>query len=88
MGLGFGLAMEDEMAGAPYFYLAGYASKGSIDYKNLPELGLGRWETEGNWKGAILPLSKLAQLEEQEIKVAISFYLKLAIGWFVKSSVI
>lgn len=59
IGIGFGLAMEDEMAGQPYFYLAGYPSQGAIDYSELPRLPRGRWEIEKQWKGAILPLDEL-----------------------------
>ena len=30
LGIGFGLAMEDQMAGAPYFYMAGYGLQNQI----------------------------------------------------------
>lgn len=61
IGLGFGLAMKDEMAGGAYFYFAGYSLESSpIQYKKAEPLRFGRWETGENWKGAILPVSELA----------------------------
>lgn len=58
-GIGFGLAMEDSMAGQSYFYLAGYASGTEIDYKNLAGLSDGQWITNGAWKGSVLTLDRL-----------------------------
>lgn len=59
IGIGFGLAMEDKVAGQPYFYLAGYLNQGAIDYSELPRLSGGRWDVGKQWKGAILPLDEL-----------------------------
>lgn len=59
MGIGFGLAMADDMAGGPYFYLAGYLSDGEIDYADAAPLDAGEWKT-GTWKGAVLPLTDIA----------------------------
>lgn len=60
-GIGFGLAMQDDMVGAPYFYYTAYGLNGhTIDYSSPPPLTVGKWFTE-NWKGAVLPLPKVNQ---------------------------
>jgi hypothetical protein len=82
IGLGFGLAMEDSMAGAPYFYMSGYPEYGSLVYNNLPELTSGRWETGENWQGAILPLKNLSNDSYEGNKNAIDGYLSKSIEWY------
>ncbi len=60
IGIGFGLAMEDSLVGAPYFYFSGYGLNGyTIDYTNFQVLEIGKWIEEENWKGAILSLQDL-----------------------------
>jgi len=60
IGLGFGLAMKDEMAGDAYFYFAGYSLVGSvIQFEKAEPLQYGRWQIDEHWKGAILPVSDL-----------------------------
>lgn len=59
-GLGFGLAMMDSMVGLPYFYLAGYGEGDDVSGQVLPGLSVGRWETSGPWKGAVLSLDRLS----------------------------
>jgi hypothetical protein len=61
LGIGFGLAMEDQMAGAPYFYMAGYGLQNPLSYNQLPTLSSGRWEIGPHWNGAILPLTELEE---------------------------
>lgn len=63
-GMGFGLAMQDEMVGAPYFYLAAYPKEGKINYAQKPNLIKGHWEIHEGWKGAVLSLE---ELHEQEL---------------------
>jgi hypothetical protein len=82
IGLGFGLAMEDSMAGASYFYMSGYPEQGSLDFDNLPELISGRWETGEYWQGAILPLTILKNGIYEENKRAIDDYLLKSLDWF------
>ena len=82
LGIGYGLAMQDKMADAPYFYLTGYLGKKAIHYKELPDLELGFWKTDGPWKGAILPLSQLKQLEKVDRCSALHKFLKPTIDWF------
>lgn len=78
LGIGFGLAMKDEMAGAPYFYMSGYPKEGKLVYEVLPDLGLGRWEITEGFKGAILPIT-----EFEEIRKALDDYLEKSIHWFL-----
>ena len=60
IGIGFGLAMEDSLVGAPYFYFSGYGLNGyTIDYTNFQVLEIGKWIVKENWKGAVLPLQEL-----------------------------
>ncbi|UTW61580.1 hypothetical protein KFE98_16405 [bacterium SCSIO 12741] len=68
LGIGFGWAMEDEMVGEPYFYLAGYGLKGPIDYENISKPGLGRWNITENWKGAVLPFSELSDNRSETLR--------------------
>ena len=84
LGIGFGLAMEDSMAGAPYFYLSGYPIHGTLEYNNLPELSNGRWEVSDNWKGAILPLDELSSAIFEENRQVISDYLLKSINWCIR----
>ena len=78
LGIGFGLAMEDEIAGAPYFYMSGYPNEGKLKFEDLPDLGLGRWEITENFKGAILPIK-----EFEETKRALDDFVEKSITWFL-----
>ncbi|MEM6378204.1 MAG: hypothetical protein AAF705_08320, partial [Bacteroidota bacterium] len=63
MGVGFGLAIEDELVGAPYFYVAAYPKEGSIKYSLLPEIEIGNWMNTKSWKGAVLSLEDIIELD-------------------------
>lgn len=82
IGIGYGLAMEDSKAGAPYFYMAGYLNEGSLDFASVPQLSAGRWETAEGFKGALLPLTELEGQKGAEEKLA--GFVKAAVDWFVK----
>jgi hypothetical protein len=84
MGIGFGLAMEDAMAGAPYFYMSAYPAEGTIDYKNVQEGEAWRWEIGEYWKGAILPIDQLENKSLMEQQQLLKSYLREAFGWFLK----
>jgi len=58
-GIGCGLAMEDGMAGAPYFYISAYTGDEQFDYSDATALTYGKWIKEGKWKGGILPVDQL-----------------------------
>ena len=59
LGIGSGLAMEDDSAGAPYFYISAYPGHDQIDYTKASTLSNGKWIKEGSWKGGILPINEL-----------------------------
>ncbi len=82
-GLGFGLAMEDSIAGQPYFYLAGYASDQQIQYTNLPALKTGKWITGENWNGAILPLGDLDTRKLEANLSVIEGFIRSAGNWYL-----
>ncbi|GAB5408455.1 MAG: hypothetical protein BalsKO_08200 [Balneolaceae bacterium] len=78
LGIGFGFAMEDEMAEAPYFYMSAYPSEGKLEYEDLPDLGTGSWETGEGFKGAILPIT-----EFEETQKVLDHYIEKSIEWFL-----
>lgn len=84
MGIGFGLAMSDPMVGSPYFYMSGYPENGNLEYNDIPLLSNGNWITNENWKGAVLPLTNLNKLPQEDHQQAVSNYLLEAINWFIK----
>ncbi len=84
LGLGFGLAMEDEMAGSPYFYMSGYPTNGAINYENIPEGKEWKWELGEHWKGAVLPLDQLKDKTSTDQKQILENYLLDSFNWFVK----
>ncbi len=77
LGIGFGLAMEDDMAGAPYFYMSGYPDQGSLDYSNVTELESGRWEVTNGFKGAILPLTEIEKTNDE-----LDRFIHICIDWY------
>ena len=79
MGIGFGLAMEDQMAGAPYLYMSGYPTSGTLDFSSVTELPFGRWELSEYWNGAIMPLNEL-----NEAPYAGGAYMVTALDWFLE----
>jgi len=78
MGIGFGLAMEDQMAGAPYLYMSGYPTEGKLDFDAVTALPFGRWEIGEYWNGAILPLNELA-----ETPYAGGAFIVAALDWYL-----
>lgn len=78
LSIGFGLAMDDEIAGAPYFYMTGYPSKGILSYEDLPNLGQAQWETGEGFKGSILPITELKETTE-----ALDLYIEKSMEWFL-----
>ena len=81
ISLGFGLAMEDSMVGAPYFYFSGYGLNGNeIHYSKMAALSVGKWVITEHWKGAVLPLPELTENAYDKIAIYIkevsALYLK------------
>ncbi len=60
-GLGFGLAMADEMVDEPYFYFSRYdLGENKFSWTDAPELSTGKWVMEGSFRGAVLLANKTA----------------------------
>lgn len=83
VGIGLGLAMEDTLHGAPYFYIAGYPTEGTLNFSNTPQLAVGKWIKEGNWKGGTLPITALNGLNERELKNTVSDFYKVTMAWYL-----
>ncbi len=65
--LGFGLAMADDVLGAPYFYFRTHTPEDSGNsFLNERELSFGRWIKTDKWEGAILALPAIGQQSEVE----------------------
>jgi hypothetical protein len=82
LGLGFGLAMEDNMAGAPYFYLSAHPKTKEIAYQRLPK-GNWKWEIGEHWKGAILTLDVLQSHAYPKNIEVIHDYIRSVYLWMV-----
>ncbi len=81
MGVGFGLAMEDTMVGAPYFYLSAYPEGIEIEYKNMPA-GKWNWELTDHWKGSVLSLNALDETSTCK-KSDLDDYIKSVYKWII-----
>lgn len=79
LGLGFGLAMKDDMVGDAYFYLSAYVSEGVIKNSTLHELKVGYWETGGAFQGAVLPLHSITSDSIVQAERAIDLFIKEAV---------
>lgn len=86
LGVGFGLAMSDDMVDGPYFYTSGYHPSAELTYQNLPELSNGKWITSEHWNGGVLPLSALLDLPEDAHMARITDYLVQSMTWFLHQS--
>lgn len=82
MGIGYGLAIEDEMVGAPYFYVSGYPQEGTLDYDNTRELTSGSWKIADGWKGAVLPMTELPPRHAMRV---ILRFVRQATNWYLHS---
>jgi len=85
LGIGYGLAMKDDMVGEPYFYLAGYKSKHSIQYENMNQLAFGKWITGPNWYGAILPFSAVFGFSETVFRDVIETFIYESVKWYLRA---
>ena len=79
IGIGFGFAMKDEVAGEAYFYCSAYPSEGSINLEKAPSLRDGKWEDSEHFKGAVLPISAVdknfGEVLSGFIQTVLPFYL-------------
>lgn len=83
--LGFGLAMEDSMIGEPYFYMAAYSSGSVINNMHPAELSEGRWESGGQWKGAVLPFSNIPYSSYYKALHVIRKFIKEGTSWYLQN---
>lgn len=80
-GIGFGMAMQDSMVGAPYFYCTGYDLTGTeMEYSQLPDLTFGHWVVGGTWNGAVLSLADLSENEMLKIRA----FIAETVDWYIK----
>ncbi|CAA6806344.1 MAG: Unknown protein [uncultured Sulfurovum sp.] len=84
LGIGFGLAMQDDMANDSYFYISAYPENYNIQYNNLPIKGNWKWEINENWKGAILPLKELDGKSYKEKINQLSDFITTTYNWIIK----
>ena len=59
--------MQDSMAGAPYFYISGYAAESQVEYTDAMPLSYGKWIKQGPWKGGILPVTQFTPENAQKV---------------------
>jgi hypothetical protein len=82
LSFGFGLAMEDNMVGEPYFYFSAYGLNDSnVDYPVDLKLDLGHWIIREEWKGACLKLSEVSDAPNLKIQS----FLKQVLGYFLNT---
>ncbi|MEO0874156.1 MAG: hypothetical protein AAFY48_06060 [Bacteroidota bacterium] len=81
MGIGYGLAMQDELVGAPYFYVSAYPQNGKIEYSQARQLHAGHWKVTDGWQGAVLPLTTLPPRHSMRM---IMRFVKEAADWYLR----
>lgn len=81
-GIGFGLAMNDEMVGEPYFYVAGYNTKTPFSYHDTGTLRAGKWITGTGWKGAVLPMGETPYRQAEEANPMVSTFFQEVFKWY------
>lgn len=82
LGIGFGLAMADNIADAPYFYLAGYA-KEPLTFDHLPNLDKGKWSTGDGWRGAYLPIHQIPRDSLKRARSHIDQFMVTGAAWYL-----
>lgn len=83
LGIGFGLAMEDDMVHEPYFYLSGKGLKNEIHYLDLPELEPAYWEVNAGWNGAILPVSAIEDFPDKTSQKTLFDFMRSTLDWYL-----
>ena len=85
VGLGFGFAMDDDMVGEQYFYIAGYHLRSNFNYDDRASLSSGRWIVDEDWKGAVLPISALQGKAYDEKLAMINTFIREVAGWYMQA---
>ncbi|MAY84571.1 MAG: hypothetical protein CMP59_10605 [Flavobacteriales bacterium] len=78
LGIGFGLAMKDDMANDAYFYLSAYADSIEFDYSKFRTGDDWEWKN-AEWKGAIKKIGTLSSFDQKAALEAINDFSKSAI---------
>lgn len=82
LGIGFGLAMKDQMIGDAYFYLSGFKlDDTAFHFENVSKLKSGKWHISKNWKGAVLPLHDLQENASQKL----NHFIKNTSSWYLNN---
>ena len=81
LGIGFGLAMKDDMVGAPYFYATCFPKEGKADYSGINELEYGHWIVN-EWHGAVLSLDDLQIQTKKVTKTIIEKFIYETMNWY------
>jgi len=84
LGIGFGLAMQDDMTNNPYFYISAYPESYDIQYDNLPSNDNWKWEISKNWKGAFLTLKELDNKSDKEKRNQLIDFIQTTYSWMIK----
>ena len=84
LGIGFGLAMKDNMVKDAYYYMAAYPENYKIKYENLPKGEIWKWQLGEHWNGAILPLKSLEGMTREKKENHLSDYMQSASAWMLK----
>jgi hypothetical protein len=85
IGLGFGLAMRDDMAGDAYFYMSGYPlNKTPLVFRDLPENEHWYWEVGEAWQGSIFPLNRLDPSDREKNFANLLHYLRSCYSWYAE----
>lgn len=85
LGIGYGLAMKDDMVGEPYFYLAGYNSHQPIQYENMNQLTTGKWKTGPDWHGAVLAFSAISEFSTIVVRDVVDTFIYETVKWYLKT---
>lgn len=63
--IGAGWAIEDSLCDNPYLYIYGWSGDTSLNYEQVPGLGVGRWLITEGWQGAIVESEELSGRDNQ-----------------------
>lgn len=80
-GIGFGMAMKDDMVGSPYFYTTCFPKSGEADYSGIKELDHGRWIVQ-KWNGAVLPMLDLEHQNKKVVMAIIKTFIDQTMNWY------
>ncbi|PWJ38637.1 hypothetical protein [Sediminitomix flava] len=83
LGIGFGLAMEDNKVGNPYFYISAYPIKTEIDYTKIDDPQIGKWIILDDWKGCVLSLEEIGNKAIQKQLNQIGYYIEHVYHWLI-----